>query len=150
MEDALKLQQGDDVMMYFRTNADNVVKNWHQLETLLQKCPYSRFEEIRRNRMVRRQRYPSGHGKHDLTMYECLELANRFFSQFPKVRTLEAFARQGNYVGLAIMCKRFVLVINSLSDKGDDKVYHSGSKPKCKPEKTIYMQYFQILGLERW
>ena len=46
-------------------------------------------------------------------MDECLELANRFYAQFPKVQTLGAFAKQGNYIGLAIMCKWMVLAINS-------------------------------------
>ena len=45
--------------------------------------PYSRLEETRRNRTVRK--YHGRTGKHELAMDECLELANRFFLQFPKV-----------------------------------------------------------------
>ena len=35
IEDALKLQQGDAVMMYFRTNADKVRKRFYQNKPLL-------------------------------------------------------------------------------------------------------------------
>ena len=53
----------------------------------------------------------------------------------PNVRNMEAFARRGNYVGLAIMCKRFVLTVNSLTVTNTNLVYKSGSKPFYSPEK---------------
>jgi len=44
-------------------------------------------------------------GNRELAHDEYHELGNLLFAQFPMVRTLEAFAKQCNYVGLAIMCK---------------------------------------------
>ena len=84
---------------------------------LLEKFPYQRLEELRRNCTV--HKYPGKTGKSEVAIDECVELVNRFFVQFPKVRTLEAFTRQSNYIGLAIMCKRFVVAITTFADKED-------------------------------
>ena len=106
-------------------------RHWRQLETLLQKFPFQWLEEFRRNRTVRK--YPGESGKFDVALDECMELANRFFKQFPKTRTLEAFANHGMFVGLAILCKRYVLASTNLSD--GDHVYRSAKHPSCVPER---------------
>ena len=81
-------------------------RHWRQQEQMLIHHPFFWLEMLRRHRFVRK--YHGSTGKGTLAMDECLEFANRFYAQFPEVRTLEAFARQGNYIGLAIKCKRMV------------------------------------------
>ena len=79
-------------------------------------------------------------------MDEMLELANRFYAQFPHVRTLEAFARQGNYIGLAIMCKRRILSFAASTKFDADNVYRSGTTPKILLEKTKIYEMFTLLA----
>ena len=99
--------------------------------------------------MLRRARFPRKYhgstGKGTLPMDEALELANRFYAQFPKVCTLKAFAKQGNYIGLAIMCKRMVLEINSFSSYSSKNVYRSGSTPRRVAERTMVYEIFTHL-----
>ena len=98
---------------------------------------------LRRYLFVRK--YHGSTGKGTLAMDEMLELANRFYSQFPKVRTLEAFARQGNYIGLAIMCKRMVLSVGTNTKYQSSHVYRSGSTPKIIAEKVKIYEIFTLL-----
>ena len=53
--------------------------------------PFSWLEMLRRHQFVRK--YHGSTGKGTLAMDECLELADRFHTQIPKVRTLKAFSR---------------------------------------------------------
>ena len=82
-------------------------RHWRQQEQQLVNHPYLWLEELRCHRLI--CRYYGSTGKRALAMDKCLELANCFYAQVPKVRTLESFAKQGNYSGLAILCKRMVL-----------------------------------------
>ena len=69
------------------------------------------------------------------------------FSQFPQVRTFEAFSRQGNIIGLSIMCKQFIQLIHAIREDEDGQVvYKSGSSPKTIPEKQMLYEIFT--GLE--
>ena len=79
-------------------------------------------------------------------MDEMLELANQIYAQFPHVRTLKAFARQGNYIGLAIMCKRMVLSFAANTSFYADHVYISGNTPKILLEKTKISEIFALLA----
>ena len=82
-------------------------------------------------------------------MGEALKLANQFFAQFLKVRSLEAFACQGNYIGLAIVCKRMVLFINTLRNFGENHVFRSDLHPKAKAERTLLYEVFTSLQTSR-
>ena len=118
-------------------------RHWRQQEQMLSLHPFSWLEMLRRYRFVRK--YHGSTGKGTLAMDEMLELANRFYSQFPKVRTLEAFARQGNYIGLAIMCKRMVLTVGTNTKYQSSHVYRSGSTPKIIAEKVKIYEIFTLL-----
>ena len=71
------------------------------------KVSFQWTEEFKGNRKVRK--YPGHTGNNDVAMDECMELANQFFKQFPKTRILEAFVNHGMFVGIVLLCKRFVL-----------------------------------------
>ena len=118
-------------------------RHWRQQEQMLFHHPFSWLEMLRRHRFVRK--YHGSTGKGTLAMDECLELLNRFYAQFPKVRTLEAFARQGNYIGLAVMCKRMVLCISSHTSFKASHVYQSGSTPKLIKECTKVYEILTML-----
>ena len=60
---------------------------------------FMKLEEWRRNRQV--NPYPGSLGKNMVTIDELLELANRFLSQFPKMRSRVSFAKSANQVGVA-------------------------------------------------
>ena len=79
-------------------------RHWRQQEMLFGRLPFQMLEELRRNRTM--WRYHDSTGKSELAMDEALELANRFLAQFPKARTLDGFANQGLFIGLAIKSKR--------------------------------------------
>ena len=61
-------------------------QHWRQQEQMLMHHPFSWLEILRRHRFVRKYHGSTDKGTFD--MDECLELANRFYAQFPKVRTL--------------------------------------------------------------
>lgn len=115
-------------------------RHWRQLETLFQKFPFQWLEEFRRHRTVRK--YPGDSGKFDVALDECMELANRFFKQFPKTRTLEAFANHGMFVGIAILCKRFVLASTNLQES--NFIYRTAKKPSCIPERRRLYELFLL------
>ena len=53
-----------------------------------------------------------------------------------------AFAKQGNYVGLAIMCKRFVLLVNRVCSNEKERVCKSGSSPKDYIDRKLICEIF--------
>ena len=63
--------------------------------------------------------YNGSTGKSHLAMDECLELSNRFYTQFPLVKTMEAFACQANYIGMAKMSKRFMNIMMAMKSIND-------------------------------
>lgn len=119
-------------------------RTWRQNETLLINIPYRMLEEIRRHRTGRR--YSDWTGKSELAIDECLELANRYLSFCPRAMTMDGFCLRGFYVGMSIMCKRFMMLVNTLSkeEKGNF-VYRRGSSPKCLAEKRIIYIVFSLL-----
>ena len=78
-----------------------------QMETLLCDHSFRCLQEARLNRCVRR--YHGKTGKPAAAVDENLEHWNGFYSMFSKVRTQLAFCTQGNWIGLAMMCKRLAL-----------------------------------------
>ena len=117
-----------------------VERTWHQLETCYSDHPYSRLHELRMNRCVRR--YKSSLGKRMMAQDEAVELWNRFFTEFPKVKTLLSWVLQGNYVGLAFRCRTFVDMFLSSVTKDKPPVHKHGVEPVMIPE----MQFiFQVL-----
>ena len=74
------------------------------------------------------RRYHDSTGESELAMDEALELANRFLAQFPKAFTLDGFANQGLFIGLAIKSKRLVkaLYCKRSDEKKATEVYRSG------------------------
>ena len=94
------------------------------------------METVRRFQIV--GRYPGKYKKEWIAMDECLEFSNRFYTQFPMVRTLEAIPKQSMYIGIAILCKRMLLIFHNL--KGVDveaTVYRSGSSPRSVAERQM-------------
>ena len=92
-------------------------RHWRQQEETLLKHPFLRCEEFQRSRAS--NPYDGSTGKSHLAMDECIELSNRFYTQFPLVKTMEAFARQANYIGMAKMSKRFMNIMMAMkSDNG--------------------------------
>ena len=119
-------------------------RHWRQQEEMMMKFPFTWLETLRRFRTV--GRYPGKHKKGRIAMDECLELSNRFYAQFPMVRTLEAFAKQSMYIGIAIMCKRMLLTLHNLNGVDvEAKVYRSGSSPRCLAERKMIYEVFGLL-----
>ena len=50
---------------------------------------------------------------------------------------LKLILNQGNYVGVAIMCKHFVLTVNTLRKETEEVVYRSGTIPKTLAEDNL-------------
>ena len=63
---------------------------------LFDRMCYRELEQLRRSQTG--GKYHDSIGKGELAIDACLELANRYLSQFPQARTRDGFARQGNYV----------------------------------------------------
>lgn len=115
-------------------------RHWRQQEEMFLLHPYHTLEWSRRNCTV--NPYHGSLGKNHIAYDEALELANRFFAQFPKVRDRDAFARQGNYIGLAKMCKRFLVDLLKMREDTEQVVYRTGSKPECTLERTMIYEMF--------
>ena len=104
------------------------------------------LEEWRRNRQV--NPYPGHLGKNMLTIDELLELANRFLSQFPKMRSRESFAKQANEIGVAKMCKRFILLLSGLETQVEvPSTYRTGKSPKTIAEKAMLYEFFTLSNM---
>ena len=116
-----------------------------QQESLYRDIAYSRLQEIRINRVVRR--YHANTGKRCVAHDEFLEHGNRFFSNFPVPKTLISFAFQSNYVGIGLMCKRHTDLWCSASWKGGvPHNYKPHVKPIMTPEKRLLYQVFAKLS----
>ena len=76
-----------------------------QIDMLLVKFTYRRYVESLLNWTVRT--HPASSGKGCVAQDEYLELCNRLFTQFPKMRTLRGMIRIALFVGLAQRCKKF-------------------------------------------
>jgi hypothetical protein len=76
-----------------------------QLHQLLIKFAFDRLHEVRLNRFVRT--HPRSANKGTVAHDEYMELGNRLFAMFPKMRSLKGYIRSGTYVGLAQKTKKF-------------------------------------------
>ena len=75
---------------------------YSQQEALYRDFPYSRLQELRINRFIRRYAL-----RRCVAQDEFLEHGNRFFSEFSLPSSLRGFEMQSWYVGIGLMCKRF-------------------------------------------
>jgi hypothetical protein len=117
---------------------------YSQQEVLYRDNVFSRLQELRMNRFVRR--YHSDTGKRCVAHDEFLEHGNRFFSEFPMPKSLVSFAFQSNYVGVGLMSKRFSDLWFSTSFKGDVKRdYNDNIGSKMTPERQLVFQMFSLL-----
>ena len=115
-----------------------------QQETLYRDNAYSRLQEIRLNRFVRR--YHASTGKRCVAQDEFLEHGNRFFSNFPMLKSLLGFANQSLYVGVGLMCRNFTDMWYTLTFKGDVAPdYTSTVALSMTPERKLI---YEVLTLE--
>lgn len=124
-------------------------RHWRQLEELLLNKNYHRLETLRRSRTS--NPYGGKSGKGHLAIDEAIELMNRFMTQMGHVRSMESFARQGNYVGMAKMSKRFVQAINKMEeDNTTQKVYRTGASPRRLQERKMIYEIFMLMGTHEY
>jgi len=116
-----------------------------QQETLYRDNVYSRLQELRLNRVVRR--YAATTGKRCVAQDEFLEHGNRFFSEFPMPKSLVGFASQSLYVGVGLMSKQFSArwYTTKFKDEDETPTYSSTVKPCMTPEKKLVYQAFSLL-----
>ena len=115
-----------------------------QQEVLYRDNPFSRLQECRTNRVVRRCHGDTG--KRCVCQDEFLEHGNRFYSEFPMPRSLESFANQSLYVGPGLMCKRFCDSWYTTKFTGDAPADYSRTVIPCMtPEKKIVYEIFKLL-----
>ena len=69
-------------------------------------------------------------------MDECLELANRFLQQFPKMRSRETLAKKAYCVGLAKLCQQFILMLDKFDNAPEVVSYRFDSVPKTVTEQN--------------
>ena len=82
------------------------VEIWmRQQEVLYLNNQYSRLQEWRMNRVVRR--YDRATGERCVAHDEFLEHGNGFFSKFPMPRSLVGFIEQSVYVGFGLWCRAY-------------------------------------------
>ena len=118
--------------------------HWRQQEVLYRNNPFSRLQECRNNRFVRR--CDANTGKRCVCQDEFLEHGNRFFSTFPMPKTLESFANQSLYVGVGLMCKNFCDTWYTSKFKGDKPADYTRSVASgMTPEKKLLYEVFVIL-----
>ena len=79
---------------------------YSQIDASYKNHSFSRLQELRINRVVRRYDDVSKHNctEHDLF----LEHGNKFLSNFKIPKTLAGFEKQSIFVGMGIMCRQFV------------------------------------------
>ena len=120
--------------------------HWSQQELLYRDNPFSVLQEIRLNRAVRRYL-----GKRCSAQDEFLEHGNRFFSEFPMPKSLVAFAFQSNYVGLGLMCKRFIDLWCSTTWQGDVEGTYTPHAPSyMTPERMLIYEVFKLLNTHHY
>ena len=99
------------------------------------------LEEWQRNRQV--NPYPGHLGKNMVTIDKMFELANHFLCQFPKMRSRASFAKQANQIGVAKMCKRFIIMLSALETQVEVPItYRMGKAPKTIAEKKLIYDFF--------
>ena len=99
------------------------VNIWYgQQETLYRNYPFSKLQEVRINRVMRRCAR-----KNCVAHDEFLEHGNRFFSEFLMPRSLEGFVSQSVYVGVGLQSKEFSDMWYTTRFKGDDKKSYNKS-----------------------
>ena len=142
--DAIGVLKGYDafVPVWVALGQNKYVACFHdQINELLVKNKYRRYVESLLNRMVRTQP-----GKGAVAQDKYLELMNRLFAMFPKVRTLKGMGRLGDILGLTQKSKRFAQKFYVKTDADDErKVTKTGTKAKQKPEKMAIYELFRIL-----
>ena len=115
-----------------------------QSEVLYRDNKYSRLQEWRINRFVRR--YDASTGKRCVCHDEFLEHGNRFFSEFPLPRSLVGFAEQSLYVGYALMCRAFTnLWYTTKFDESKEANYSRTAAPGMTPERRVIYKVFCLL-----
>ena len=115
-----------------------------QQEVLFRNNPYSRLQEWRMNRVVRR--YDGSTGKRCAAIDEHLKHGNGFFSNFPMPRSLIGFVEQSVYVGFGLMCRAFTdrwYTTAPNTDKACD--YQKTVPPTMTPEKKAIYKMFHLL-----
>ena len=121
-----------------------VARYHEQLEQLLVKFKYQRLHECRLNRFVRT--YPWSTGKHTIAHDEYLELQNRLFAMFLKMRSTKGMVNCGNYVGLAQRCKRFARRhYASAALSNITKITRAGTKGDQTPERRMLYEVVALL-----
>ena len=118
---------------------------YSQQECLYRDNPFSRLQELRINRVVRR--YAGILGKRCVAHDEFLENGNHFFSQFSLPSSLRGFEQQSWMVGIGLMCKRFT---NRWYSSGTNTTAMNSYKPsvasKMLPEMKLIYQVFGLLN----
>ena len=118
---------------------------YSQQETLYRDFPYSRLQELRINRSVRR--YHGKTGKRCVAQDEFLEHGNRFFSEFALPSTLTGFEMQSWYVGIGLMCKRFTNHwYTNVVRTEEEKDYRCSVGSRMTPEMKLIYQVFGLLN----
>ena len=115
-----------------------------QREVLYRDHPFSRLQECRINRVVRRCHRSTG--KRCVAVDEHLEHGNRFYSDFPMPRSLSGFCAQSRYVGAGLMCRKFCDTWYTTKFKGNVAAdYTKNVAPCMTPEKKLVYQVFNLL-----
>ena len=138
--DAIGVIKGYDafVPVWVSLGQNKYVACFHdQINELLVKHDYRRYVESLLNRMIRTQP-----GKGAVAQDEYLELMNRLFAMFPKVRTLKGMGRLATYWGLRRNLKdlhrNFTLSPISTMNA---KLQRQGQKPNRNRRKWRYTKY---------
>ena len=113
-----------------------------QIDQMLVKHKYSRYVEALYNRMVRT--HPGGVGKHAVAQDEYLELMNRLFAKFPKVRTLKGMVKLGDYIGPTQRCKQLAQKFYVRKDVDNERrVTRRGKRQNKIQRDRLSTKYFR-------
>jgi len=123
-----------------------------QIQQLLIAFPHSRLHELMINQFVRT--HPSSADKGTVAHDEYMELGNRLFAMFPKMRLMRGYIRSGNYVGLAQKTKKFSqkpyrnrrpTTVKKVSDKYGRVTTRRGMKASQTQERKLIFEVFTHL-----
>ena len=108
------------------------------------KTTYQCFVEALYNHMVRT--HPSGPGKHAVAQDEFLELLNRIFAMFPKVRMLKGMSQSGDCLCPTQRCKRFCQKYYVTKNATVDRVITKrGKNTNQTPERKLIFELLLLL-----
>ena len=110
--------------------------------------PFSRLQEMRQNRFVRR--YHASTRKRCTAQDEFLEDGNRFFSEFSMPKSILGFAEHSLYVGIGLTCRLFTDFWYSTARKKESPPdYKSGRASSMTPEKKMIYEVFKLLDTHK-